>query len=108
MSEKDDSKEGTSPSISTDSTWITCDSISNRRGYIEVSANIHPSHVTLEATEIHTGIENSGLSLEELESRHLSGEVVHSVCELELTLDQAMEFSNAILSAVEKATQELT
>ena len=80
---------------------IKCNSINYRKGYIEVTGNIHEGHVNIEAWRIHPDTDISGdMSFEEI-----SDEAFTSNTELELTLENAEELVKALQGAIRKTKE---
>ncbi len=79
---------------------IICNSVSYRKGFIEVSANIHQGCVNLETWSIHPDVDmsDSGLSFGEIPESEFTGNT-----ELELSLENAEE----LLTLLQKSILEM-
>lgn len=78
---------------------IKCDGVNYRKGFIEVSGNIHEGFINLEVWRIHPDTDiSSDMAFDEIPD-----EAFTSNAELELSLENAEELLNALKQLVSHA-----
>ena len=83
---------------------LACSAIDYRSGLIEIVPDIHPGCVNIEAWEIVGWSSIEGMSKEEFFEKSDEGEIeLHSHIELEMTVEQARNLANALLTAAHEA-----
>lgn len=79
---------------------IRCRSVPYRQGFIEVTANVHPGHVNVEAWDVASETDLAGA---DVRSAGFPDDAVTANTELELTADEAEQLAHALLAAARTA-----
>lgn len=77
---------------------IRCASVDYRQGFIEVLPGVHPGAVNLEVWQVRSGLDISGLSLDD--QRLQDSDIIANV-ELELTVGEARQLVDALTRAID-------
>ena len=78
--------------------WIACDRIPYRKGFIEITAGVHPHCVNVETYEIAAGWERPLRQLLDVPDQAIVGNT-----EIELTVSLARDLAAALLRAADAA-----
>ena len=77
---------------------IKCDNIEYRKGYIEVSPNVHEGCINLEAWDIHS---EADLKNTDIDNDDFSDELVRANTEIEMSLFEAKELVAQLQKAID-------
>lgn len=81
---------------------VMCDSISYRKGYIDVSPEIHEGCVNLEVTNIHPEVDIFNVDIGEDE---IADETFTGNTEIELSVENAEELVRVLQEAISKVKE---